>query len=147
VVFRHPPQKLFDEPVPAHANYLRFRLGPDRVSTAMGVRTKAAGERMVGRESQLFVCQVQADEMLPYERLLGDAMRGDQALFARQDSVETAWAIVDGLLARSGPVEPYDPGSWGPPGASRMLEPHGGWYDPAPDDGTAPGSAPPAGAA
>jgi glucose-6-phosphate 1-dehydrogenase len=138
VFFRRPPQRMFDEPVPPHANYLRFRLGPDRVSTALGVRTKAAGEHMAGRESELFVCQVQNDEMQPYERLLGDAMRGDQALFARQDSVETAWEIVDALLARSGPAEPYEPGSWGPASADRMIDAHGGWYDPVPQDARVP---------
>ena len=129
-VFKRPPQRLFDEPVPPHANYLRFRLGPDRVAIALGARVKSAGETMVGQETELFACNSQADEMGPYERLLGDAMRGDATLFARQDSVEIAWKIVDGLLASGPQAERYQPGSWGPPGAERMLERHGGWYDP-----------------
>jgi glucose-6-phosphate 1-dehydrogenase len=68
--------------------------------------------------------------MTPYERLLGDAMRGDATLFARQDSVEVAWDIVDRLLASGPQAEPYASGSWGPPAAARMLERFGGWYDP-----------------
>ena len=97
--FRRPPQRLFDETLPPRANYLRFRLGPDRIAIALGVRTKDAGEAMVGGETELYACNSRTDEMTPYERLLGDAMRGDATLFARQDSVEVAWDIVDRLLA------------------------------------------------
>jgi glucose-6-phosphate 1-dehydrogenase len=128
--FRRPPQRLFDENLPPRANYLRFRLGPDRVSIALGVRTKAPGEAMSGQETELFACSARADEMSPYERLLGDAMRGDATLFARQDSVEVAWDIVDRLLASGPQSEPYASGSWGPASAARLVERHGGWYDP-----------------
>jgi glucose-6-phosphate 1-dehydrogenase len=127
---RRPPQRLFDEPLPPRSNYLRFRLGPDRVAIAVGARTKSAGEAMIGHETELFACNSHADEMLPYERLLGDALRGDATLFARQDSVEAAWGIVDELLASGPQAEPYAPGSWGPAAANRMVERHGGWYDP-----------------
>ena len=135
--FRRPPQRLFDEPLPPRANYLRFRLGPDRVAIALGARVKSPGEAMAGQEIELFACNAHADEMTPYERLLGDAMRGDPTLFARQDSVEIAWDIVDRLLASGPQAEPYARGSWGPAAADRMLERHGGWYDP-PADGGAP---------
>jgi len=136
--FRRPPQRLFEEPVPPRANYLRFRLGPDRVAIALGARVKTAGEAMRGQETELYACNSQADEMTPYERLLGDAMRGDATLFARQDSVEVAWEIVDRLLASGPQAEPYASGSWGPPAAERMVERYGGWYDPP----SAPGATP-----
>jgi glucose-6-phosphate 1-dehydrogenase len=128
--FRHPPQRLFDETLPARANYLRFRLGPDRIAIALGVRTKDAGEAMVGEETELYACNSRGDEMTPYERLLGDAMRGDATLFARQDSVEVAWDIVDRLLASGPRAEPYSSATWGPTAAARMTERFGGWYDP-----------------
>ena len=128
--FRRPPQRLFDETLPVRANYLRFRLGPDRIAIALGVRTKDAGEAMVGQETELYACNTQTDEMTPYERLLGDAMRGDAALFARQDSVEVAWDIVDRLLASGPQAEGYASGTWGPAAAARMVERFGGWYDP-----------------
>jgi glucose-6-phosphate 1-dehydrogenase len=131
--FRRPPQRLFDEPLPAHANYLRFRLGPDRVAIALGARVKTAGEAMTGHEIELAACNSQADEMTPYERLLGDALRGDASLFARQDSVEVAWSIVDRMLAKGAPVELYEPGSWGPASAARLAEPFGGWHQPRED--------------
>jgi len=134
--FRRPPQRLFDESLPLRTNYLRFRLGPDRVAIALGTRVKVPGEAMRGREIELYACNSNADEMSPYERLLGDAMRGDPTLFARQDSVEVAWAIVDRLLASGPQAEPYTSGSWGPPAADRLVERHGGWYDPPPDGDT-----------
>ena len=136
--FRRPPQRLFDEPLPARANYLRFRLGPDRVAIALGTRIKSPGEAMTGEEIELYACNAHADEMTPYERLLGDAMRGDATLFAREDSVEVAWDIVDRLLASGRQAEPYAAGSWGPPAAGRMVERYGGWYDPPADGGVPP---------
>ena len=133
--FRRPPQRMFDEPLPPRANYLRFRLGPDRVAIALGTRIKSPGEAMTGHEIELYACNSGADEMTPYERLLGDAMRGDTTLFARQDSVEVAWDIVDRLLASGPQAEPYADGTWGPESAVRMVERYGGWYDPPPDGG------------
>jgi glucose-6-phosphate 1-dehydrogenase len=131
--FHKPPQRLFEEQSPPGANYVRFRLGPDRVAIALGARVKSAGERMSGRATELFVCNTQAAEMPAYERLLADAMRGDQSLFARQDTIEIAWEITDRLLARAPPVEIYERGGWGPKSAERLLARHGGWRQPDPD--------------
>ena len=73
-----------------------------------------------------------ADEMEPYERLLGDAMKGDATLFARQDVVEAAWAIVDPLIAMpdARPIE-YERGTWGPAEADRLVTDIGGWNTPS----------------
>jgi glucose-6-phosphate 1-dehydrogenase len=68
--------------------------------------------------------------MEPYERLLGDAMRGDPILFARQDAVEAAWTIVDQLIHRPSPLFDYEPGSWGPMQADRLVDGVGGWNNP-----------------
>ncbi|MCB1623386.1 MAG: glucose-6-phosphate dehydrogenase [Pseudomonadales bacterium] len=133
ITFSRPPQQLFDEPDGDRVNYLRFRLGPDRIAIALGALAKAAGEAMEGRSLELFVCNAETEAMSPYERLIADAMRGDQRLFARQDSVEAAWEFVDNLLARAPAVEPYDRGSWGPKSADRLVERHGGWYNPQPE--------------
>jgi glucose-6-phosphate 1-dehydrogenase len=62
-----------------------------------------------------------------YERLLGDAMSGDATLFARQDVVEAAWAIVDPILQGAGTMYEYDQGSWGPPQSERLVAEVGGW--------------------
>jgi glucose-6-phosphate 1-dehydrogenase len=128
---RHPPQKVFDEPIPPKSNYLRFRLGPEQVSIALGARVKHRGARMVGEEIELFVCNVQDDEMEAYERLIGDAMRGDTTLFSRQDAVEAAWRIVDPIIGMKTPVHAYEPGSWGPREADAMIASVGSWHDPS----------------
>ena len=69
--------------------------------------------------------------MEAYERLLGDAMEGDGTLFAREDEVEAAWAIVDDILKADTPAYEYEPGTWGPAEADRLTAAVGGWYDPA----------------
>ena len=84
---------------------------------------------MSGEDIELEACRQSCDEMLPYERLLGDAIRGDSSLFARQDSVEAAWRVVDPILGNATPVHDYEAHTWGPSGAERLIE-DGGWHNP-----------------
>ena len=74
-----------------------------------------------------------------FERALGDALRGDTTLFARQDSIEAAWRIFDPVLAEGTPVHVYSPGTWGPPEADALVESLGGW-DEVREPGCAPSS-------
>ena len=111
-------------------NYLRFRFSPD-VAIALGARVKRPGEERATQETELSVLrQPSGDDMEPYERLLGDAMRGDPLLFAREDAVEAAWSIVDPLIHDPGRLFEYEPGSWGPQEANRLVADLGGWNDP-----------------
>ena len=59
--------------------------------------------------------------MEPYERLLSDAMVGDGTLFASQDGVEAAWAVVHPVFGSVTPVYAYSPGTWGPPEAEKLT--------------------------
>jgi glucose-6-phosphate 1-dehydrogenase len=128
--FKVPPQVVFKEPVPSVGNYIRLRLGPN-VVIALGVRGKQPGGRMVGRPVELSVVEQPVESrLLDYERLLGDAVAGDATLFARQDVVEAAWAIVNPLLQSPGELYEYEPGSWGPPQADRLVADIGGWNTP-----------------
>ena len=120
VTLKRPPQHLFDEAVAPHANYVRFQLGPERVAIAIGVRTKAPGTAMVGRDVELYCCNERGEGMDAYERLIGDAMHGDGLLFAREDAVEAAWRIVDPALGETSSVQEYKRGSWGPASAERL---------------------------
>ncbi|MBU1235618.1 MAG: glucose-6-phosphate dehydrogenase [Gammaproteobacteria bacterium] len=129
VALHRPPQQVFPDTMP-QANYLRFRLGPRQVAIALGAQVKRHGTENVGEEVELFACNTQDDEMEAYERLLGDALKGDAALFGRQDAVEAAWRIVDPILARKTAVHDYEPGSWGPAEADAMIAPYGGWRNP-----------------
>jgi glucose-6-phosphate 1-dehydrogenase len=115
---------------PGNGNYLRLRLSPD-VNIAIGARVKTPGEAMVSEPVELSLVHHSAgDVMTPYERLLGDAIAGDPTLFAREDAVEAAWAIVDPVLDDATPVHPYDAGTWGPADADRLTREVGGWVSP-----------------
>jgi glucose-6-phosphate 1-dehydrogenase len=130
VELKVPPQVVFAEARPSVGNYVRFRLNP-QVAIAIGARGKRPGETMAGRHVELSVVEQPAEMRLgDYERLLGDAIAGDATLFARQDVVEAAWAIVDPLLADPGELFEYEPGSWGPPQADRLVAEIGGWNTP-----------------
>jgi glucose-6-phosphate 1-dehydrogenase len=131
VELRHPPQANFEDVQASRPNHVRFRISP-MVETAIAARTKIAGEAMVGAEVELLATQHSGDEMAPYERLLGDAMRGDPMLFAREDAVEAAWRIVDPVLDNVTPLHPYAPGTWGPSEADALIAGDGGWHNPAP---------------
>ncbi len=127
---KNPPQVVFSEAPPSVGNYVRFRLGPD-VAIALGARAKRSGEGMAGRPVELSVVEEPASAGPgAYERLLGDAISGDATLFARQDVVEAAWAIVNPLLHNPGAMFEYEPGSWGPPQADRLVADIGGWNTP-----------------
>ena len=135
VELKPPPQRLFDDSAPqvGPANYLRFRLSPD-AAIALAARVKRQGEEFIGDQRELYLLDSQPDEEAPYERLLGDAMAGDGALFTREDAVEAAWAVVDPVLATHHRAHPYKPGTWGPEQADVLIAPGRGWHNPAPTD-------------
>ena len=126
VELKRPPQIVFDDIASGQANYVRFRLSPD-VFISVGARVKVPGEEMVGEDIDLIAHHHPGEEMMPYERLLGDAIRGDAALFAREDGVEAAWRIIDPILGNALPVIEYEPNTWGPQQADRIVEESGGW--------------------
>jgi len=130
VALRRPPQQVFPETTRSQPNYLRFRLGPGQVAIAIGARVKRHGTENIGDEIELYVCNTHDDEMEAYERLIGDALKGDATLFARQDGVEAAWRIVDPILDKKTPVRDYEPGTWGPAEANAMIGEVGGWRNP-----------------
>jgi glucose-6-phosphate 1-dehydrogenase len=133
VELNQPPPVVFDEPPAAMGNYVRFRLSP-QVVIAIGARAKKPGDHMAGSPIELSVVdgpeQGTGTRMEAYERLIGDAMAGDATLFARQDVVEASWAIVEPVLRSRQPLIEYEPGSWGPPEADRLVADVGGWNTP-----------------
>ena len=71
----------------------------------------------------------------PYERLLHAALVGDAQLFAREDSVEESWRIVQPLIDAPPPVHTYKRGSWGPAEADQLIHGHSKWHKPwTPDE-------------
>jgi glucose-6-phosphate 1-dehydrogenase len=134
VQLKPPPQALFDDshPKDGRANYVRFRLQP-MAAIAIAARVKHPGKEFVGDQRELYLSEELSNEESPYERLLGDAMAGDGALFTSQDAVEAAWAVVDPVLSAHHPALPYAPGSWGPKEADALIAGDGGWHNPSPE--------------
>ena len=132
VALKPPPQKIFADSAPAsgQTNYLRFRLAPCP-AIALAARVKRAGESFIGDQRELFLLDEQPQERAAYDRLLGDAMAGKTALFAREDSVEAAWAVVDPVLKNHRRARPYAVGTWGPQDADALVAGDGGWHNPA----------------
>ena len=129
VEFKRPPIETFGEIVPNTSAHLRMRVDPD-ISIALGVRVKTPGERMTGSDVELALTEQAADNMPPYERLLGDAMRGQNELFAREDLVEAQWRAVEPILGNATPLYEYAPGTWGPDEASPLIADDGPWSNP-----------------
>jgi glucose-6-phosphate 1-dehydrogenase len=115
---------------PRDANYVRFQLSPE-VTIAIGARVKHPGDQLVSEATEFEVVRHPQGEMDAYERLLGEAMEGDPTLFAREDAVEAAWAVVQPVLGNLTPLFEYEPGTWGPAEADALTAPVGGWHTPA----------------
>jgi glucose-6-phosphate 1-dehydrogenase len=131
VKLKPPPQRLFADSSPADAwdNYFRFRLSPNS-AIALAARIKRKGKEFVGDQRELYLLDEQQGEESPYERLLGDAMAGNGALFTREDAVEAAWTVIDPVLKKHHRVLTYKRGSWGPKEADKLIKADGSWYVP-----------------
>jgi len=129
VHFKRPPRETFDELVPLSSGHVRMRISPD-VCIGMGVRVKLPGERMVGEDVELILTEHAPTLLPPYQRLLGDALRGLGELFGREDIVDAQWRIVEPVLDDVTPAYSYRPGTWGPEEAEALIGANGPWRDP-----------------
>jgi glucose-6-phosphate 1-dehydrogenase len=136
ITLKRPPLSIFDSSDSMPANYFRLRLSPE-VVIGTGALVKHDGENMRGEPVELIARHQSPTERSPYERLLGDAVRGDTTLFTQDDSVEAAWKVVDPILNAARPVVEYEPGSWGPAAAAQIVNAGDSWHDPQPEK-TAP---------
>jgi glucose-6-phosphate 1-dehydrogenase len=130
VRFRRPPRDIFGlAPLPP-ANELRFRVWPE-TAVGLSLAGKKPGAGWEPQLEDLAFAELPGSDMRPYDRLIGAALDGDRWLFARQDTVEAAWRVVDPVLGDAVPVHPYAKGSWGPKEADRLLPNRDAWHDPA----------------
>ena len=128
--FKQPPHDVFGIDPFAVRDALRFRVWPE---TAVGLTLagKKPGAGMEPLLEDLAFAGQPGSDMRPYDRLIGAALDGDRWLFARQDTVEAAWRVVDPVLGDAAPLHPYARGSWGPKEADRLLSNRDTWHDPA----------------
>ena len=100
----------------------------------LGLVSNGQGHVFIGEQRELILLNARADEQSPYDRLLGDALAGNGALFTREDCLEAAWAAIDHVLTEHHPSEPYESGSWGPTAADALIAADGGWHNPILDE-------------
>jgi glucose-6-phosphate 1-dehydrogenase len=125
-----PPQRCMATQSLDHThNYIRIRFNPEEI-IAIGAVIRKVGEEEDLQPVELMVSRQAVDEVPPYARLLQSAMAGDQSLFARADLVEAQWQIVEPVLDNATPLSFYEPGSWGPADANRLLAPGDEWHNP-----------------
>jgi glucose-6-phosphate 1-dehydrogenase len=129
IIFKRPPRLPISTHAP-DADELILRIDPNP-GTDLLIQAKAPG---ANRTRAVDLSLIFGDELgeapEPYERLLSDAMKGDSSQFTRQDTVAETWRIVQPLLDDPPPVESYQPGTWGPPGAEKLLARHPSWREP-----------------
>jgi glucose-6-phosphate 1-dehydrogenase len=129
VIFKRPPKLAITSLTPA-PNELVLRIDPDPGTDLMVQAKEAGANRTRTVDLSLIFAEELGEAPEPYERLLSDAMRGDSSQFTREDAVEETWRIVQPLLDAPPPVQPYKPGSWGPPNGDKLLAGHPGWREP-----------------
>jgi len=124
---KRPPRSTLQ---PGRGNYIRLRVNPD-LDIGMGLRCRQKGEAFEGEGTELSLVRGTGEDTRgAYGRLLAAALAGDGTLFTREDAVDEAWRIVDGLLKAETAVYEYDQGTWGPRAAERLASPVGGWHVP-----------------
>jgi len=132
IKFRRPPYDVFGLAASgqqSQANGLRFRVYPENQVT-LTLAGKKPGAGWEPDVQELSFAEHPGSDMRPYDRLIGAALNGERWLFARQDTVEAAWRVVDPVLGDTVPVHPYARASWGPQQADSLLPAGETWYDP-----------------
>jgi glucose-6-phosphate 1-dehydrogenase len=125
-----PPIGIGGDGPTAKTDEIVMRIDPDPGASIL-LEAKETGKESLRRVHLDLLFQQQfGGQPGPYERLLSDALAGNQQRFAREDSVLETWRIVQPLLDKPCDLETYKKGSWGPEGASNLLHGYGGWRKP-----------------
>jgi glucose-6-phosphate 1-dehydrogenase len=130
IIFKRPPRLAFAPAAAPDPDELILRIDPDPgIDLVVQAKQPGAQATRTVDLSLIFAAEL-GEAPLPYERLLGDALRGDSSLFTREDSVEETWRVVQPLLDAPPLPESYKPGSWGPASADKLLAGHPAWRRP-----------------
>jgi len=132
VTLKAPPLAVFGKHDVMPCNHFRLRLSPE-VVIGEGALVKRSGEEMRGEPVELIARHHSQTDKSPYERLIGDAIRGDTSLFTEDACVEAAWRVVEPVLHDPQAVLQYDAGSWGPKEAAGVIVGDERWHDPVPE--------------
>ena len=132
VVFQRPPRLGVGDGSRPEPNQLVIRIDPKPGARIRFLAKQAGADSFEPADLEVLFEKTPGSEPEPYERLLGDALRGDGQLFTREDSVEETWRVVQPLLDDPGPVDTYAAGSWGPERANDLVNGVCEWYEPWP---------------
>jgi glucose-6-phosphate 1-dehydrogenase len=129
LVLRRTPRLAFlPTPTQVEPNQIVLRIDPDP-GLRLQIAARAGDSWRPVHLDTTFTTDL-GQPLEPYERLLHDALIGDEHLFAREDSVEQTWRIVQPLLDDPAPIRTYGRGSWGPAEADALLSGHQRWQPP-----------------
>ena len=137
VVFRRPPRLGVGPRSRPDPNQNTIRIEPRPGARIRFIAKKAGKEAYEPVDFVTLFERQPGEDPEPYERLLDDALRGEQGLFTREDAIEQTWRIVQPLLDQPGELEPYQPGTWGPERARSLCRGICEWYEPWLPDGDA----------
>jgi glucose-6-phosphate 1-dehydrogenase len=129
VTFRRPPYDVLGVEGFGGVNTMRFRVSPE-TAVDLTLAGKKPGATAETEMEELTYAERPGADLRAYDRLIGAAIAGEQWLFAREDTVEAAWRVVDPILGDAVPLHPYDKGTWGPPQADGLLPAGDRWQDP-----------------
>ncbi len=139
VAFKEPPRRMFPLDCSQQAevfgsDHLTFELG-DPGSISASFLAKVPGPSMRLGQAQMRFSYADtfggAEQALDaYERLIHDVLLGDRTLFTTAEAIERLWEISEPLLDAPPPVQPYQPGSWGPSSIDGLIEPRR-WHLPS----------------
>ncbi len=136
VIFKRPPRLGVGPRSRPDPNQITIRIDPRAGARIRFLAKKAGKEAYEPADFTVLFAKNPGEEPEPYERLLGDALRGERGLFTDENQIEQTWRIVQPLLDDPPPVEPYKPGTWGPEGAKALCRGICEWYEPwMPDPG------------
>jgi glucose-6-phosphate 1-dehydrogenase len=125
-----PPQKSFaGNTLDCSQNYIRIRFNPEEI-IAIGSVVRKEGDEEGLQPVELMALRQPVDEVPPYARLLLAAIEGDPSLFSREDTVEAQWRVVEPVLEEAPPLFYYEPETWGPAEADRLLPECHSWQNP-----------------
>jgi glucose-6-phosphate 1-dehydrogenase len=130
VRFRRPPHDIFGMEPANIANALRVRIHPE-AQVRLSLIGKRQGAGWTPQQEELAFAEQPASDMRAYDRLIGAALSGERLLFAREDTVEAAWRVMDPILGDAVSLHSYPKGSWGPKEADSLLPEGVPWHDPA----------------
>src|SRR3989344_1101286 len=127
LIFKNPINRLFTHlEMGDNPNVLTYRVFPDE-GIGLQIVTKNPAHDWLLEESRMQFCYRTTGNELPdpYEKLLYDAIQGDQTFFNDAQEIEAEWAFTDKLLENKPSPIIYEPGTWGPQKSDELIEQDG----------------------